>query len=116
MNNFSNARMPVLGKPLPLLSPVGFFDLNWSDKWTRTVGYSLGDIDNTEFQAGSALKSNQYALCNFSITQLMRSGWARAPVGFYRDNKSAWRVPDYRIQFSAKYDLSFRVGAQICRP
>ncbi len=35
LNNFSNAKTPVLGKALPLLGLVGFLDLNWSSKVTQ---------------------------------------------------------------------------------
>jgi hypothetical protein len=28
----------------------------------------------------------------------------------YRDNKTGFHVPDYRVQFSAKYNFNFRVG------
>ena len=43
-------RTPIVGKALPILGIVAFLDLNWSDKWTSTIGYSLVDIDNTDGQ------------------------------------------------------------------
>ena len=116
VNNFSNARAPILGKPLPIPSSVGSFDLNWSDKWTSTTGHSRVDIDNTEPQTASALESNQYALHNVLYYPVSGVMLGQSSSGIYRDNKSAWRVPDYRIQFSAKYNPSFRVGGQKCPP
>jgi len=109
-NNFSNTRTPIQGKPLPILGLVAFFDLNWSDKWTSTIGYSRVDIDNTNAQQASAFKSGQYALCN--ILYYPVKGVLLGPEfqWGYRDNKAAWHVADYRIQFSAKYNFSFRVG------
>ena len=40
-NNFQDPRTPVVGEALPILGIVAFLDLNWSDEWTSTVGYSL---------------------------------------------------------------------------
>ena len=110
VNNFSNVRTPILGKPLPILGLVGFFDLNWSDKWTSTIGYSRVNIDNTDAQAASAFKSGQYALCNILYYPVKGVMLGPEFQWGYRDNKSAWHVSDYRIQFSAKYSFSFRVG------
>ena len=110
VNNFSNARTPVTGKALPVLGLVGFFDLNWSDKFTSTIGYSRVDIDNSSAQASTAFKSGQYALTN--ILYYPVKGVLLGPefqFG-YRDDKSGFHVPDYRIQFSAKYSFGFKVG------
>jgi hypothetical protein len=109
-NNFSNTRTPILGKPLPILGLVGFLDLNWSEKWTSSIGYSRVDIDNTDGQATTAFKSGQYALCNILYYPVKGVMLGPEFQWGYRDNKSAWHVADYRIQFSAKYSFSFRVG------
>jgi len=63
-NNFSNPVTPIVGEALPILGIVAFLDLNLSDKWTSTVGYSLVDIDNSDGQTDSAFKKGQYALAN----------------------------------------------------
>jgi hypothetical protein len=110
-NNFSNTKTPVLGKALPAFGISGFLDLNWSSKFTSTIGYSRVDIDNTDGQADTAFKSGQYALTNilyYPVKDVMLG--PEFQYG-YRDNKAGWHVPDYRIQFSAKYNFSFRVGS-----
>ena len=112
-NNFSNPVTPILGKPLPILGLVGFLDLNWSDKWTSSIGYSRVDIDNTDGQLPSAFKSGQYALAN--VLFYPAKGVLLGPEfqWGYRDNYSdRWHVADYRVQFSAKYNFDFRFGAQ----
>jgi hypothetical protein len=113
VNSFSNAQTPILGKPVPILSRAGFFDLNWSDKWTSTVGHSRVGINNSEPQTACAFKSNQYAVCNALAYPVNRVILGQSSSGVYRDHKSAWRVPDYRIQFSAEYNLSFREARNI---
>ena len=55
-NNFSNPRTPVVGEALPVLGIVAFLDLNWSDEWTSTVGYSMVDIDNSDGAGGRRLQ------------------------------------------------------------
>jgi len=109
-NNFSNPKTPILGKPLPILGLVGFFDLNWSDKFTSTIGYSRVDISNTDGQAATAFKSGQYALCNILYYPVKGVMLGPEFQWGYRDNRFAWHVADYRIQFSAKYNFALTVG------
>jgi hypothetical protein len=110
VNNFSNTRTPILGEALPILGLVGFLDLNWSSKVTSTIGYSRVDVDNTDGQAADAFKSGQYGVGNVLFHPA--KGFLLGPEfqWGYRDNKGGWHTPDYRIQFSAKYNFSFRVG------
>jgi hypothetical protein len=110
VNNFSNPRTPILGKALPILGLVAFLDLNWSSNVTSTIGYSRVDVDNTDGQTADAFKSGQYALAN--ILFYPAKGFMLGPEfqWGYRDNKGGWHTPDYRLQFSAKYNFSFRLG------
>lgn len=109
-NNFSNTKTPISGKGLPVLGLTGFLDLNWSDKATSTVGYSRVDIRTTDGQAATAFKSGQYALCNILYYPVKQVMFGPEFQWGYRDNKAGWHVPDYRIQFSAKYSFNFKVG------
>jgi hypothetical protein len=112
-NQLSNARTPVVGKALPILGIVAFLDLNWNDKWTSTVGYSLVNIDNTDGQAASAFKKGQYALVNalFHPTSDVFLGpeiqWGKREN--YRDGFTS---DDFRIQFSAKYNFRLSLGGK----
>jgi hypothetical protein len=111
VNNFSDPRRPILGKALPILGLVAFLDLNWSDRWTSTVGYSRIDIDNTDGQEPSAFKTGQYALGNllFHPTQNVLLG-PELQWGYRKNNSDGWSVDDFRIQFSFKYNFSLQVG------
>ena len=111
VNNFGNARTPILGKPIPLVGTVIFFDHTWNDRWTSSVGYSRQDIDNTEGQAPDAFKTGQYALGNllFSpVPNVMMGGelqWGR------RENFSdGFHSDGFKVQFSFKYNFSYKLG------
>jgi hypothetical protein len=110
LNNFSNTKTPIVGKALPMLGLVGFLDLNWSSKVTSTIGYSRLDIRTTDGQSADAFKSGQYAIGN--VLFYPAKGFMLGPEvqWGYRDNRGGWHTPDYRIQFSAKYNFSFRMG------
>jgi len=112
-NNFSDPRKPVVGKALPILGIVAFLDLNWSDEWTSTVGYSMVDIDNTDGQADNAFKKGQYALANilYHPTPDVFVGpeiqWGK------RENfRDGFTSDDVRIQFSAKYNFKLSLGGK----
>jgi hypothetical protein len=63
-NNFSNPGKPVIGVALPVLGIVAFLDLNWSKKFSSSIGYSRVDISNSNGQTNSAYKNGQYAIVN----------------------------------------------------
>src|SRR4051812_46326384 len=110
VNNFSNTRTPVTGEALPILGAVAFLDLNWSSMVTSTIGYSRVDIDTKDTQPANTFKSGQYAVTNVLFYPAKNFMLGPEFQWGYRDNKSGFHVPDYRIQFSAKYNFSFRVG------
>jgi hypothetical protein len=109
--NPRNPRTPVLGEPLPLLGIVAFYDHYWSSKWSSTMGYSRLDIDNSSGQANSAFRTGQYALANllcYPVKNTMIGG--EFQYGYRKNFRDGWSVPDYRLQFSFKYNFSFRAG------
>jgi hypothetical protein len=110
VNNLSDPHKPVLGKALPVLGISAYFDLNWSSKFTTAIGYSRVDIWNTSGQAANAFGSGQYASTNILYYPVKGALFGPEFLWGYRDNKQGWHVPDYRIQFSAKYSFDFRIG------
>jgi hypothetical protein len=112
-NNFSDPRTPVLGKALPLLGIVAFLDLNWNEKWTSTVGYSMLDIDNSDGQTDDAFKRGQYALAN--VLYHPAPGVFLGPEiqwGKRENFRDGFTSDDFRIQFSAKYNFSLSLGGK----
>ena len=109
--NPGNAKTPVKGEALPLLGIVAFYDHYWSDKFSSTIGYSRLDIDNSAGQAANAFRTGQYAVTNllyYPVKDVMVGG--EFQYGYRKNFNDGWSVPDYRIQFSFKYNFSFRIG------
>jgi hypothetical protein len=110
-NNFSNPKTPVQGVPLPVLGIVVFYDYHWSDKLSSTIGYSRLDIDNSDGQAASAFRTGQYAVTNLLYYPVkdVRAG-GEFQYGYRKNFQDGWSTPDYRIQFSFKFNFAFRVA------
>jgi hypothetical protein len=109
--NPGNLRRPLTGTALPVLGVVGFYDFNWTEKFTSCFGYSLVKIENSEGQTADAFRKGQYALVNFlyyPVKNVMTGAefqWGR------RSNfKDGFGVDDYRIQISAKFNFDFSLG------
>jgi hypothetical protein len=110
-NDFANPVTPIVGKPLPITGIVAFYDRTWSDKWTSTIGYSRVDIDNSTGQLGNAFKTGQYALVNllyYPVKDVMLG--PEFQWGQRANYDDGWKVDDYRIQFSAKYNFGHKFG------
>lgn len=110
-NNFSDPVRPIEGELLPVLGLVAFLDINWSEKVTSTIGYSMLDIDNSDGQTPAAFKRGDYALANvlfYPVKNVMfgpEVQWGR------RENFSdGFSSDDVRIQFSVKYNFSHTFG------
>jgi hypothetical protein len=110
-NNFANPVQPILGEALPMIGVVAFMDMNWSEKWTSTFGFSFLDIDNSDGQAPSAFKKGQYALANllYHPTPKVYFG-PEIQWGDRENNSDGFSSDDLRIQFSARYDFSGSIG------
>ena len=105
-NRFGSSTRPIEGVTIPMISAVAFLDLNWSDNWSSTVGYSFLDMDNTSGQSADAFDKGQYALANilfYPIPNLMLGPelqWVKREN--FRDGFSS---DDVRLQFSVKYNF-----------
>ena len=104
---------PVEGVALPILGIVAFYDCNWSDRWSSSVGYSLVDIDNSDLQAPSAFQKGDYALVNlmhYPVKNVMLG--PELQWGKRTNNSDEFTSDDYRIQFSAKYTFGKTFGGK----
>jgi hypothetical protein len=112
-NNFTDRRTPVRGKVLPVLGLVMFYDRTWTEKWTSAAGYSRTDITTSSGQQPSDFKHGQYALGNllyYPVPNVMFGG--ELQWGSRENNLDGFRADDYRVQFSFKYNFSYKVGGQ----
>ena len=109
--NPGNAVTPVIGVALPVQGIVAFYDHTWNEMFTSSVGYSRIDIDNSNGQAANAFKDGQYGIFNLlyaPVKNVMVGGelqWGK------RENFSdGFSSDDFRVQFSFKYNFSYKVG------
>ena len=111
VTNFSDPVRPLIGKPIPIVAYSVFLDHTWGEKFTSAIGYSAQDNDNTDGQAPDAFRVGKYALGNllyYPIPNVMMGGelqWGR------RENFSdGFQSDGFKIQFSFKYNFSWKLG------
>ena len=111
--NFGNPVSPIRGEAVPMTAITAFVDLNWNDKWSSTVGFSMQDNDLPDGQSDDAFAEGFYALTNllwYPVPNVMVGAelqWAE------RDNfRDGYSSDDFRIQFSAKYSFSATFGGR----
>jgi len=112
-NNLGNPVTPIIGKALPVVGLVAFYDVNWNPKWTSTAGYSLLDIANSDAQAPSAFHRGHYFLANLlyhPLPDLFAGG--EIQWGKRQNFSDGFSSDDFRIQFSVKYSFKFTVGGK----
>jgi hypothetical protein len=110
-SNLPNTVTPVVGEALEDFGLVVYLDHTWNQRLTSSIGYSRVDITNSNGQSANAYKTGQYASGNLLVTpakNVMMGGefqWA------HRENNSdGFKVDDVRVQFSFKYNFSYKIG------
>jgi hypothetical protein len=61
---YGNTQTPIKGVAIPMVGVVTYFDINWSQKLTSAVGYSVLKNNTTEAQLSTAYEAGQYASIN----------------------------------------------------
>ena len=107
----TNIHRPLTGEPLPNFGIVAFYDRYWNKQWSSSVGFSLLNITNATLQLPDSFRRGMYGLANllyYPVDNVMVGGefiWGR------RDNfTDHWTYDDYRVQFSFRYNFSFKFG------
>jgi hypothetical protein len=102
---------PFVGKVLPVVGVTAFLDLNWNERYSTTLGYSMLEVENTDGQTADAFKKGQYALVNFLVHPVPQLLLGPELQYGRRDNFSdGFWSDDYRVQFSVKYSFSQKFG------
>jgi hypothetical protein len=102
---------PLGGNPLPVFGLVAFYDHNWGERWTSSVGYSMLQIENAPTQLPNAFHRGRYGLVNllfYPVKNVMTGGefqWGRR-----ENNTDGFTFDDYRIQVSARYNFDYKLG------
>ncbi len=112
VGNLSNPDQPIDGEAIPLLGFVAFLDLNWSDKWTSTIGYSYQDNDPTNGQSDNSFQKGHYALTNILWHPVPNFLLGPEIQWTKRENfRDGYSSDNYRVQFSAKWNFRKLFGA-----
>jgi len=107
----TNPHRPLTGDPLPVLGIVAFYDKYWSERWSTSIGYSLVNIDCVPLQLPDSFRRGQYGLVNllfYPVKNAMMG--AEFQWGRRQNFADGWIYDDYRVQFSARYNFSFKFG------
>lgn len=112
VEDFDDPESPLDGELLPLWALVLFYDINWNDRWTSTVGYSLVDLDyeGTAVDADTFAKG-QYVLANIQYHPRPDLMGGVELQWLERDNfADGYSYDSWRVQFSFRYRYSFWLG------
>ena len=80
-----------------------FYDHNWNDKWSSSLGWALTDQDNSGGQTDTAFKSNHYGVVNllyYPTKSIMLGG--ELQYGKY-EQKGGYTTDDTRVQLTSKF-------------
>ncbi len=89
-----------------LFGMTAYADLNWSKKWTSSIGYSFDQVDNTSFQTPDAFHKGEYASVNLlwhPASNIFTGGellWGK------RTDNDGEHGTDLRFQYSFHWDFS----------
>jgi hypothetical protein len=109
--NPGNPRTPVTGEALKDFGMSAYLDHRWNSEWTSAIGYSRVNIDNSDLQAPLAFKVGQYASGNLLCTPVKNVLIGGEFQWGKRENFSdGFSFNDYRVQFSFKYNFSYKIG------
>ena len=108
IRNTGNISNPIEGVALPVTGLVGFFDINWNEKFSTAIGYSSIDIENSDGQAVDAFKKGQYIVGNLMYypvkNAMMGIEFQYGDRENFKDN--TFEASITKVQFSFKYNFS----------
>lgn len=105
-----NTVTPITGEALPMFGLVTYLDVNWNDRWTSSVGYSMLKINTTDGQLDSAFEKGQYASVNLLYHPLDTLFFGPELQWAERENaRDGFKSHDFRLQFSIKYSFDINL-------
>jgi hypothetical protein len=98
--------LSITSEAVPLTGIVAYYDHYWNEKWSSSIGYSYTEVDNTNFQDGSAFKKGEYASVNLLATPAKNVMVGGELLWGKRTNNDGSTGDDMRFQFTVKYNFS----------
>lgn len=109
--NTGSLTRPIEGEALPVWGGVAFLDINWSERMTSTIGYSIVDMENSNGQSANAFKKGDYALANVMFYPVKDLMFGPEVQWGQRENfRDGFTSDDWRLQFTVKYNFSHTFG------
>jgi hypothetical protein len=97
-------------KAVPLLGIEAYYDHYWNDQWSTSLGYSLVQLYNTNFQEPSAFRKGQYASINLLYTPSPEILIGAEGLWGERNDFNGASGHDMRVQFSVKYNFGTTIN------
>lgn len=91
---------------VPLLGITAYLDYAWSEHWSSAIGYSLTQVDNTNFQEPTAYHRGEYASANILWTPHPRVMTGAELMWGQRTDNGGAKGDDFRLQFSFKVSFT----------
>ena len=115
VENPGSSTRPLTGELIPVWGTVLFYDFNWAEEWTSTVGFSLISLDYDGTAARpETYVDGRYALANIQYHPTMTKGRVMYGVelqyGGRKNFYDGWDYDAFRIQFSFRYKYSISLG------
>ena len=103
-----DARLVLIpsAEAVKLFGMTAYVDLNWSKRWTSSIGYSFDTVHNTSFQTDTAFHRGQYASVNL-LWHAASNFFTGAELLWGKKTDNAGKSgKDLRLQYSAHWDFS----------
>lgn len=113
---YDNLTAPIKGVAIPMTGIVSYFDINWNEKCSTAIGYSVLKNQTTEAQLSTAYKKGQYASINLLYSPIKNCVLGPELLWGQRDNNDFAGDPqfdlpaakgntgtDVKLQFSVRY-------------
>lgn len=113
VSNFSDPNQPILGQAVPVLGLTAFYDRNWSEKYSSTIGWSMVNIYNTDGMLATAFHQGQYAVANILFYPVPGLMVGPELQYIWRSNfRDGFSTGGFRLQLSGKYNFKATIGAK----
>ena len=112
-DNPGNLEKPFVGKAVPVLGLVAFYDRTLNEKFSTTFGWSMINITNTDGMLPNAFHQGQYGLVNLMYYPVPGMMVGPEVQYIWRSNFSdGFSTGGFRLQVSGKYNFKANIGAK----
>jgi hypothetical protein len=108
-NPLSPTTTTLSAEAVPLTGALAYYDHYWSPKFSSSIGYSLVEVDNTNFQTPDAFHKAQYASVNLLWTPVSSVMMGGEVLWGDRKDNDGLSGNDVRFQFTVKYNFGTKL-------